>query len=156
MSNTFEMDGHENMVLIDKNVVDSIICRLESLEKRSSNSTSSASGPEMTLMKQQLENIKQAVMKMNTNTNGLIKENKDLKSQVSDLKAELNDAKELLQALQNLTMDNSQKLLGLAGEPFGNIDELGEGNDLAEINDDFGSVGTNLKELIENEINGNM
>ncbi len=161
MSNTFDMDGHENMVLIDKNVVESIISRLESLEKRSSTSSASTSGPEVALMKQQLENVKQAVMKINTSTNGLIKENKDLKTQVSNLRTELNDAKELLQALQNLTMDNSQKLLGLSGESLGHLMpfdslEVEEDNGLAETTDEIGSLGTNLKELIENEINGNM
>jgi hypothetical protein len=162
MSNTFDMDGQENMVLIDKNVVDSIISRLESLEKRSLTPASSSSGPEAALMKQQFENVKQAVMKINTSTNGLIKENKDLKTQISNLRSELNDAKELLQALQNLTMDNSQKLLGLASESFGNIipyDSLEaeeEDNGLAETTDELFSVGTNLKELIENEMNGNM
>ena len=163
-TNSFQMDGQDNMVIIDKSVVESISSRLESLEMRSS-SLSSTSGPEMNLLKQQVETIKQAVMKTNTVITGLVKENKGLKTQVENLKVELNETKELLLALQSLTMDNSQKLLGMVGNQFSDLEGLQNFEDetglmeLAENMDDFGSneiVGTNLKELIENEINGNM
>ena len=162
----FQMDGQENMVIIDTSVVESISSRLESLEMRSSTSTSgSASGPEMGLLKQQVETIKQAVMKTNAATTGLVKENKVLKTQVENLKVELSETKELLLALQSLTMDNSQKLLGMVGNQLPDLEGLQNFEDetdlmeLAENIDDFGTneiVGTNLKELIENEINGNM
>ena len=52
--NSMTMEGDENgadMVQIDSNVLESIMTRLEALEKRSSNS----SGPELTLLKQQVE-----------------------------------------------------------------------------------------------------
>jgi hypothetical protein len=162
ISNTFGMDGQENMVLMDKGVLDSIISRLESLEKRSSSTSASNSGPEMNLMKQQLENVKQSAMKLNSTTSALVKENKDLKTQVENVKVELNETKELLHALQNLTMDNSQKLLGFSGEHYNElegVEEEAEVTELEETNDDCGTsgiVGTNLKELIESEINGNM
>ena len=106
-------DGQENMVLIDKNVIQSIVSRLESLEKRSTTSSgSSVSGPEVALLKQQFETVKQAVIQ----TKGVTT---TMKTQVDSLKNELIETRELLSALQNLTMENSQKLMGF---DFQNMD----------------------------------
>ena len=61
---TLSFEGQENVVLIDKSVIQSITSRLESLEKRSATgSTGSASGPEVTLLKQQLTKIVRAMVK---------------------------------------------------------------------------------------------
>ena len=165
-------DGQENMVLIDKNVIQSIVSRLESLEKRSTTGSSS-SGPEVALLKQQFETVKQAVIQTKGAT-------VTMKTQVDSLKNELIETRELLSALQNLTMENSQKLMGF---DFQNMDgfsdqllgenifldghTLVEGNALvesgfSEIQDlqaDIGAndviktelkeiVGTGLKEII--------
>jgi len=156
------MDG-QDMVLIDNAVLQSITSRLESLEKRSStSSTGSTSGPEMNLLKQQFETVKQSVVQTKTT---VVKENKDLKIQVDALKNELTETKELLTALQNLTMDNSQKIMdlsanmpdGLAFDSSQNFDEtMDESVDVTDLNDDSEQneiVGTNLKEMIESEIN---
>ena len=106
-------DGQENMVLIDKNVIQSIVSRLESLEKRSTTTTgSSVSGPEVALLKQQFETVKQAVIQTKGAT-------VTMKTQVDSLKNELIETRELLSALQNLTMENSQKLMGF---DFQNMD----------------------------------
>ena len=178
-------DGQENMVLIDKNVIQSIVSRLESLEKRSTTGTgSSVSGPEVALLKQQFETVKQAVIQ----TKGVTT---TMKTQVDSLKNELIETRELLSALQNLTMENSQKLMGF---DFQNMDGFSdqllgeniflEGNTLieesgfSEIQDlqaDIGAndviktglkeivgtglkemVGTSLKKLIESEINAEL
>ena len=93
--------------------------------------------------------------------------------QVDSLKNDLTETKELLAALQNLTMDNSQKLLDYSvnmGQTFDH-DRLGDGlqdgleyeydtslnqssfNDFQDEIDPDEIIGTNLKELIENEIN---
>ena len=110
-------DGQENMVLIDKNVIQSIVSRLESLEKRSTTGTgSSVSGPEVALLKQQFETVKQAVIQTKGAT-------VTIKTQVDSLKTELIETRELLSALQNLTMENSQKLMG--GD-FQNMDGFSE------------------------------
>jgi len=143
----------ENMALVDKNVLASITSRLESLEKRSS---ANNSGPEMNLMKQQFDNVKQAVIQTKTVTSNLLKENKDLAQQIINLQSELSETKELLQVLQNLTMEHNQKLM------FGTNDYLpgdfnGDFNGELELDapvEEF--VGTNLKELIENEVNATM
>jgi hypothetical protein len=110
---TSEFD--ESSSQVDTNFLESIVSRLESLEKRSSVvSSSGASGPEMTLLKQQVETFKPLFTQTKTATASVIKENKELKSQVEALRAELEETKELVLALQNITMDNSQKLLALS------------------------------------------
>ena len=163
-SQSVSMDG-QDMVLIDKNVLQSITSRLESLEKRSGSASGSASGPEMNLLKQQFETVKQAVVQTKGATTTVVKESKDLKFQVDALKNELSDTKELLTALQNLTMDNSQKIMNISSNiPDGfvfdsqqNFDEtMVESVNINDLNDDSDQneiVGTNLKEMIESEIN---
>lgn len=180
LGNNMQMEGQENMVLIDKNVIQSITSRLESLEKRSSASSGSVSGSEVNLLKQQVETVKQAVIKSNSVTANLAKDNKDLKTQVEYLKNELIETKELLHTLQNLTMDNSQKLMALSmgietdltsefepelnGEMLENVRELDYDNlvkssDFTQIDgfndtlDKCDIVTGNLKTIIENEIN---
>ena len=112
------IEGQENMVLIDKYVIESITNRLESLEKRSasniSSSTNSSLNPELTLIKQQIETLKQVVVQTKNSSSNVTKENKDLKQQVELLNKEVGELKELINALQNLTMDNSQKLMSLS------------------------------------------
>ena len=44
--------------------------------------------------------------------NNILKDNKDMKTQVENLKKEIDDTKELVNVLQNLTMNNSQKIFG--------------------------------------------
>jgi hypothetical protein len=179
-SHGMSFDGQENVVLIDKNVIQSITSRLESLEKRSATgSTGSASGPEVTLLKQQFETIKQAVVQTKGATLTIVKDNKELNNQVDSLKKELTETRELLSAIQNLTMDNSKKIMELSSEDFQNVDEqflqtdqlLHGDNDyntliqqtvfseIQDLQEDSGCdeiVGTNLKELIESEINSDM
>ena len=177
-SHGMSFDGQENMVLIDKTVIQSITSRLESLEKRSStgSASGSASGPEVTLLKQQFETVKQAVVQTKGATVTIVKDNKELKNQVDSLKNELTETRELLTALQNLTMDNSQKIMELSSGDFQNVDEqffqtdqgdndyntlIGQtdSSEIQDLQEDSGSdeiVGTNLKELIESEINADL
>jgi len=158
-------DGQNNMVLIEKHVIESIINRLESLEKRSSTPVS-ASGPEMTLLKQQFEILKQSLLQTKGSS---LKDNKDMKTQVENLKKEINDTKELVTVLQNLTMNNSQKIFELSANNFENIDETLLDTEqlvdadidystllkISELQNDTGDIiETNLKEMIENEMNG--
>ena len=162
MNSSISLEGQENMVLIDRSVIESITNRLESLERRSSTTAgSTASGPELALIKQQMETFRQSIVQ----TKGTVsKENKELKSQLDTLKQELTETKELLNALQNLTMDNSQKLLAFSLEgdnmdgmmelpdaEFDGTEELHGGEEI--MGTDF--MGTDLKTLIENEMNNN-
>jgi hypothetical protein len=95
-----------------------------------------------------------------------------LKQQVDTLKTDLNETKELLTALQNLTMDNSNKILAL-NSVFNNdstfLDDNLENDVEQDFQQDFDTaendtpldtdlnsseiMGTNLKDLIEQEFN---
>jgi hypothetical protein len=105
---------------LDTEVVHSILTRLEALEKQSSalnsnsNSLGNVSTPELNLLKQQFDTLKQAVIQTKGTSTSLVKENVALKTQIDNLRKELLETKELLSALQNLTMDNSQKILELS------------------------------------------
>jgi len=168
-------EGQENMALIDKNVIQSITSRLESLEKRSTigSVTGSSSGPEVSLLKQQFEIIKQTAIQTKSATATLVKENKEFKTQIDYLTKEIAETKETLSSLQRLVMSNSEQLIELAcgdlnPEKFG-LSEMLEGDmdyntlletsimpDLQDEVDTDELMGTNLKELIESEINANL
>jgi hypothetical protein len=158
------MEGDENdsdIVQIDSNVLQSIMSRLEALEKRSSVS-SGASGPELTLLKQQVETFKPILTQTKNSTASIVKEHKEFKSQVDALRTELEETKELVIALQNLTMDNSQKLLTISMSS----DQLLEGFDQQEdidavdmevvdeeLVEPADSSAIDLKELVKQEFN---
>jgi hypothetical protein len=154
---------------IDPGVFESIMTRLDALEKRPVSSTSNsgqAANSDMGLVKQQVETLKQAVLQQKGSSTNLVKENVALKNQIDNLRNELTETKELLATLQNLTMDNSQKILDLSM----GINEDYEGTfedqmlqeslptdsgftNLEELNDENEIIGTDLKQLIENELN---
>lgn len=163
-SQSVAIDGQE-MVLIDTSVLQSITSRLESLEKRYA---SVSSGPEMNLLKQQFETVKQTLIQTKSSTVQVVKDNKDLKTQVENLKQDLLDNRHLLNEIQKLAMSNSNKILeisiNLSGENEAvyncqTLDNMLDSTELSQFND-FNEdssqnelVGTNLKELIENELN---
>ena len=123
------MDGETNM---DSGILQSMMSRLESLEKRSSSTSGSVSTPELNLLKQQFESVKNAVIQNKGSTTSLVKENVILKTQIENLKRDLSDTKELLVALQTLTMDNSQKILDMSMGT--NLEYNEEHNDLNDTN----------------------
>jgi hypothetical protein len=114
MPETHSVSSMDENFDIDSGTVQTIMSRLESLEKRSASSNGTVSTPELNLLKQQFETIKQAVVQSKGATTSLVKENVSFKTQVENLRKELTETKELLAALQNLTMDNSQKILELS------------------------------------------
>ena len=151
------VEGHENMILVDAEVIHSITSRLNDLENRPTTTSTSSSLPsaDSVLLKQQVDSIKLAVTQQKA---AVIKENKELKNQIETLKKELEATKEVLVLLQNITMDNSQKIMNfsLNNELDENIDLSAEYNFDEENNVDQDQneiIGTNLKELIETEIN---
>jgi len=168
-SNNMSFDGESG---IDPGFLQSIMARLEDLENRPASTTSST--PELNLLKQQMETIKQAVVQSKNSTVALVKENTALKTQVENMRKELSETKELVMALQNLTMDNSQKILELSMGttmeyndessmiPFTGLQdgmESGNFTDLQDLQDDGEQneiVGTDLKQLIESELNTGM
>lgn len=164
-SGDMSFDGESG---IEPGFLQSVMTRLEDLEKRPASTSSS---PELNLLKQQMETIKQAVVQSKNSTVALVKENTALKTQVENMKKELSETKELVMALQNLTMDNSQKILDLSMGttmeyndessmiPFTGLQdgmETGNFTDLQDLHDDSEQneiVGTDLKQLIESELN---
>lgn len=113
---------------IDDSVIESIMDRLDAVEKRepSTNATTNATtnaaaNAEMILLKQQFEALKPVLTQLKTASTNVAKENKNLKQQIELLKSELDETKELVITLQNITMDNSQKISTFA---FTNDDQL--------------------------------
>jgi hypothetical protein len=161
MGNNGMMDENgENMALVDKGLIDSIMSRLESLEKRSP--STGTSSPDVALLKQQFDGIKMSFAQ-STKVNAILtKEQKENKQQIDALKSELSETKELLNALQTLTMDNSQKIFAImSGEEVvldadeDEVQDEGEVDTDAQDEEDEESelVGTDLKGLIEQELN---
>jgi len=173
--NSSEMYGSNNSVSeTDTEIIQSIMSRLESVEKRSG--TAAPLTPELNLLKQQFETIKQTTLQTKTM---LIKENMLLKSQIENLRKEFVETKELLTALQNLTINNSQKITDLSNDVYNkngnennenNVDELtnldneltnvtildNEFTNLRDLHDETELseiVGNNLKQIIESELN---
>jgi hypothetical protein len=162
MPETPGINSSDNGNSVDSEMMQTVILRLESLEKRSG----TAITPELNLLKQQFETIKQSVVQTKGSSATLIKENVLLKSQIENLRKELVETKELLSTLQNLTINNSQQILDLAKdiypETFNDaecsieqVDELIE-TDVTNLQDENESseiVGNNLKQIIESELN---
>ncbi len=150
---------------IDPGFLQSIMTRLEELEKRPIN-------PEINLLKQQMETIKQSVIQTKNSNITLVKENTTLKTQIELLKNNLTETKGLVEMLQHISMENGRKILELTMETnaeygqddgimqFYNNDALDdsklhnnklENNELE--NDELEEiVGNNLKHLIESEL----
>ena len=167
-SNNMGFEGEAGM---DSGFLQSIMSRLEELENRPASAGSGALGPELNLIKQEFKPIKQAVIQTKNSIIALVKDNTALKTQVENIKKELYETKELVVALQNLTTDNSQKILALSMEgimeytnnsniiPFQCLqDELTHDTftDLQDDSEQNEIVGTDLKQLIESELNTGM
>ena len=168
-SYTMNLDNDDN-VLVDKNVITSLISRIDILEKKQGTSTSTGSSQEINILKQQFETIKPLVIQSKTSSAAF-------KQHIEALKTDLAETKELVVALQNLTMDNSNKII--AFNSIFNSDASETFIDNSEVNDEFseqlvfdqsqlvvddsieeleqnnnnGTSFTNLKELIEQELN---
>jgi hypothetical protein len=151
--------GDDDHILVDKNVIQSLISRIDALEKKPTTSVSSAApSQDIILLKQQFETIKPIVVQTKTTNNAL-------KQQIEVLKSELTETKELVAVLQNLTMDNSNKLMTISSmygmnsnseEMFLEDGQEGDQEFIEDLDTDLVSeeiVGTNLKELIEQEFN---
>ena len=160
-SNAGSMDQDEDHILVDKQVIQSLISRIEALEKKPATSIGANANQDISLLKQQFDTIKPIVVQSKTTNNVL-------KQQIEGLKTELAETKELITALQNLTMDNSNKILAFSSiyNPDGNADDMFLEDGQEEGEQDFSEdadlnveevseeiVGTNLKELIEQEFN---
>ena len=156
---------------IDESLIESIMDRLDAIEKRepATNVSSASPNSDIILLKQQFEALKPVLTQLKSASTSVAKENKSLKQQIELLKSELDETKELVITLQNITMDNSQKILTFA---FTNDDQLFstevEDDDVEEpvvesaisdsvsesesgVDSEVAELG--LKELVEQELN---
>ena len=164
---------------LEDDVVQNIFSRLESIENRSTPGTF----PELTLLKQTVDNIKPFVSNTKTTVANIIKEMAEFKKTVSILRDEISQIKELFNSLQafviensqqtnqtyvndnyyeNLDVDNTLSLDVNSNEIILSSDDICEENDentvlLDECESDILEnneiVGNNLKKMIEDELN---
>jgi hypothetical protein len=153
---------------IDDSVIESIMDRLDVIEKREPTTgttvTTTANNSDIILLKQQFEALKPVLTQLKSASTSVAKENKSLKQQIELLKSELDETKELVITLQNITMDNSQKIMSFA---FTNDEQLfsteivdDEEVELedAEVEVEVEAIAVvdadiGLKELVEQELN---
>lgn len=111
---------------IESAVFQSMVSRLESLEKRSVSTSGGASTPELNSLKQQFDTLKQAVIQTKGSNNSLVKENILLKSQIEELKLQILEMTDSVDTLRKLTYENCQNLLNISissSEYSSNFDE---------------------------------
>ena len=167
---------------IDDSTVQSIMSRLESLERRPTTS------PDVSLLKQQIDSMKPVVAQYKTSSSNLAKENGDLKNEVATLKDEIVQLREMLDSLRmdmetyltSMVHIPTQEELNLSENMNFHVDEeeqedmymQGEDNVVDEeteydeeqhtenVNEEeqveimtSEIVGTDLKQMIEQELN---
>lgn len=100
-SNNVRLEGMEdsNLKLVDGSVIDSIVARLESLEKRGS--TSNGSSQEVVTLKQQVDLIKPSIITLKNASITNTKDIKGLNDQLTAMFEEINMLKAELQGLYN-------------------------------------------------------
>lgn len=104
-----------NLVQIDKTVLNTIMNRLEALEKRSSTNVGSNvnSSQDITLLKQQMDTIKPVIVQTKNATVSLLKDNKDLKVLTENLKEEVHLLKDTVEQLNSLTGTHTEQIKDL-------------------------------------------
>jgi hypothetical protein len=89
---------------IDEETLSNVSNRLDALETKINLSSSTDN-------KQQIEHLTQALIQHKNISNILIKENKDLKTQMINFKKEMSDIKELIESVKNISTSNENKIL---------------------------------------------
>jgi hypothetical protein len=147
-------DGVENgnVMMIERGVLNSLLSRLDALESKSE--TSISSGPstaEFTILKQNVETLKPALVQTKT---ALTNTAKEMKKQVDSFRNELNETKELLEALHAMTLENNQTILmmGMNSELLEEEAEMNEDSNISIINDEEVLEDDDLEQdVVENE-----
>lgn len=139
--------------VIDQDFFQSIMTRLDDLEKgNSSNTGSSNSNADVTLLMQQMEVLKQSVVQIKNTTLALSKENALLKSQIENLK--------------NVSTFNTEQIVEIKTElnrlesnstELNYVDDVTLYNESNEpLNESTEIMETNLKLAIETELNNSL
>jgi len=88
---------------IDSETLINVSNRLDALESKINSSSSSD-------YKQQIDSLTQAFIQSKNFSNTLMKENKELKTQLANLKKEMTDVKQLIENVKNLATSNENKI----------------------------------------------
>jgi len=109
-------DGNDNMILVDKEVIDSITQRLDELDQQtqqpsSENSQSTISSTDVALLKQQFETVKHVTSQNKIAMNSI---SKDYKQSIATFRKELGELKSQLSELQILMFDTSKQVLAIS------------------------------------------
>lgn len=145
---------------IDSGIIDVIMSRLEELEGQtvSPPNTNPSSSVEVLALKQTVDALKQQIdafkpllTQSKTSLAILSNEHKGFKQDIESIKAELS-------VLQNLTMEHNKQILQLSLYSDNAVDSNADGaiiEEIVDVDTDNNSdiVGTDLKELIEQELN---
>jgi hypothetical protein len=148
---------------IDSGIIDVIMSRLEELEGQTvSPTTNPNTNPNPSVevlalkqtvdaLKQQIDTFKPLLTQSKTSLAILSNEHKGFKQDIESIKAEL-------AVLQNLTMEHNQQILQLGLYTDDAVNNNADGTileDIVDVDTDNNSdiVGTDLKELIEQELN---
>ena len=152
------ISDNSNSALVDKQVFDNIVKRLDTLEKQKSIPTTNNIGTN-------LPNISQLVtiQKHEAFVKDISKEIKDMKDQLSkipvNLTNEITELKEMLLKLQMFTMETNQKLVNMMfnESPQFEVLEQNDKEEGSQIIDDFNMkfFGSNIIELSQNEVYDN-
>jgi hypothetical protein len=94
---------NSNVNNIDEETLVNVSNRLDSLESKINLSSS-------TDYKQPIDNLTQAVIQSKNFSNTLMKENKELKTQLANLKKEMTDVKQLIENVKNMAISNENKI----------------------------------------------
>ena len=136
--------------LIDKSVFESLLSRLGALEEKEDIDTiqSSNSNSDFTSLKQQIDTIKLSIVQ-NKNTH-----TKEMKSQIESLKKKIASTEETM----NQSMNELRELISnMTADTTADEDDENEveDEDEVEVEDENEIIETNLKAIIEEELNSN-
>jgi hypothetical protein len=147
---------------ISSGVIDSILSRLDSLEKRSTVTPTAVAAPaagtnaELTLLKQQVEAIKNSAISSKNLSTAAAKDSKEIKE---GLQLQINDLKQTIADLQHLVCENNQKILnlemGIVPEDFNQDFNQDLNQDFDENLDQVTNIdltSINLNEIIHQEL----
>lgn len=139
ISNIEGSDG--NVVQIDRNILSTIMNRLEALEKRNpQQSTVSGSNSDVGLIKQQVEAIKPAVVQSKNAIVNLMKTNENLRADIDNLRSELVDIRGTMENVQMLTSEHDKSINSLLFGTSDVVEDQVSTDDHVEHNLDYTSL----------------
>lgn len=134
-----------NVVQIDRNILSTIMNRLEALEKRSpQQSTVSGSNSDVGLIKQQVEAIKPAVVQSKNAIVNLMKTNENLRADIDNLRSELVDIRGTMENVQMLTSEHDKSINSLLFGTSDVVEDQVSTDDHVEHNLDYASLTAEL------------